>query len=91
MQKAEIKKEIRRMSNLQLVRTVNKIMEEKRNPDRSSRFVPESEFWRGNISSLKQELARRQHEGVINARAGKPAKRRGYSGLGGGSWGGGWF
>jgi len=68
---------IRRMSNKELIETINKIRKEKANPEiygkyGSSKWVTSSEFWTGHHGDLKAELKRRQTIGKIKKTAGKP-------------------
>jgi hypothetical protein len=71
---------IKRMSNKDLVRTVNKIKKEKQNPSvygkhGTTRWVTSSEFWGGHHQDLKNELKQRQNLGKISKGAGKPKRK----------------
>ena len=71
---------IRRMSNKDLINTINTIRKEKADPATygrggTSRWVTSSEFWRGHHQDLKAELKRRQTAGNVRKTAGKPTRR----------------
>lgn len=71
---------IKRMSNKDLLRVINKIKYEKAHPEiygnqETSRYVPERIFWKGYHGILKSELARRKKAGTISKLAGKIRKK----------------
>ena len=71
-----VKQVIKRMTNKQLIDTLNKIRMEQIHKRRygnygTGRYVPSSEFWRGHISDLKKELALRKRKGLVSKLAGK--------------------
>jgi len=81
MKEMSIKQLIREKSNKDLLYTVNKIKKEKENPEKygkdgTSRWVTQSEFWRGHHKDLQEELKRRQQQGQIKKTAGKQSKAR---------------
>jgi len=71
----DTKELIEKMSNKDLAQTINRIREEKANPNKPRRFVTESEFWGGHHGDLKRELERRKKSGLIGRRAGTSLKK----------------
>jgi hypothetical protein len=72
---------IKEMSNKDLIRTANKIREEKEHKKQygdygTGRWVSSSEFWGGHHQDIRDELKRRQEKGEIKATAGKPKKAK---------------
>jgi len=73
---------IRRMSNKSLIQTINKIRHEKAHPEiyskkyGTTRWVTDSEFYGGHHKVLKDELKKRQNQGIIKKSAGKSKKSR---------------
>jgi hypothetical protein len=70
---------IKTMSNKALINTVNKIRKEKANPAvygkyGTTRWVTNSEFWRGYHHKLNSELALRKRKGLVSKMAGKPRR-----------------
>lgn len=62
-------------SNEYLIYTINKLRKENKYGNYGTGYhVSSHEFHRGNISSIKKELARRQKKGTISKTAGKPRK-----------------
>lgn len=78
-----ISKQIREMTNKNLVYYINRDRAERTNPEKHTTYVTSRQFWGASgMKQMNQELQRRKATGHIHKSAGKPKRRQQQLGFG---------